>query len=238
LKLIGSAMVRIGCQMYGHVQSPHGRAALRDYLIESGAGDAAAFRELLPSAGEHYLAEAFEILRRVRPPGVELNLGTYLGHPSPAMRRQALTIAGRGEGPRRVMQLVAALNDADAAVRAHALGVMGEAKDPALRLSLQEWIERSEFLGRDAGEKELAMKMLAKVGGPAAYVYLKEVAGRAPGMFQKAKVFETRRAAVLGLRELGTIQAYEFLAAAAGGADEQLAQFAREALAPPPKEAP
>jgi len=102
---------------------------------------------------------------------------------------------------------------------------------------LQEWIERSDFLARDWPEKEQAMKSLARVGGAAAYVYLKAAAQRAPGVFQKSKAAETRHAAVVGLRELGTLEAIEFLRAAAAGADE-LAQFAKEMLAAETKKGP
>ncbi len=230
-KVVGPAMLRTSCQVYAMVQNPPGRAALRNYLLEFGMGDPPAFRDLMAMAGDKYLVEVFDIVREVRPPGVAIDLETLLRHEAPQIRRQAITLAGRGEGPLRTKHLLAALGDADSGVRIHALRVIGETKEAALRTPLQDWIERGEFVNRDWGEKDAAMQALGQVGGPAAYAFLRAIAQKAPGVFQRAKAIETRRAAVLGIREIGTTEANDYLSAAAKSGDEQLRTFAQETLA-------
>ncbi|MBI2932549.1 MAG: HEAT repeat domain-containing protein [Planctomycetes bacterium] len=230
-KIVGPAFVRLACQLYIHVHSTHGRAILRDYLVEFGVAEPQAFRELIDTAAERHLAEIFDIVREVRPPGVALDLEACLHHPSPSLRQQAMAIAAKGEGPLRIRYLQAGLADADATVRAHTLRAIGDTRDPALRMPLQDWIERRDFADREAVEKELAMRALARVGGAAAYVFLKGVAARPAGVFQKSRGADTRRAAVMGLKELATLEAYQFLRTAAEGEDKELAAFARVALA-------
>jgi len=228
--VVGPAVVRLACQAYPLVQNARGRQSLRQYLMEFGVADPTAFRDLVTQSGEKFLAEVFDIVREVRPPGVALDLESYLKNPSTLMRRQALTIAGRGEGALRSRTLIAALGDPDAGVRAHALDVIAQTRDAALRPPLLEWIEKGDFVHRDWAEKEAAMRALARVGGTAGCAYLKSVASRSPGMLNRAKGVETRRAAVIGLKELASAEALEFLRTAARGSDEQLAQFAVEAL--------
>lgn len=231
----GAGLVRAVCAAYPRVTNSRTRNALQQYLLEFGAaGPPEAFRDLLASS-EKVLAEALEMIAIIKPPGVHADLEFYLRSPNLATRIQAITAAARSPGADRIKLLGRLLDDPDAKIRTHVLRTVADSGDAAMRVTLEKWIRDRKFVDRDAPEKSLALTAYAMIGREWVFYHLREIAEARPPLFNKQKVSEMRRAAVMALSTIDFPGAKAYIKLGCASGDAELAQFCQEAARMMPK---
>jgi hypothetical protein len=224
-ELAGARLVPDGCAAYRRVTNVPARAALKEFLLAHGRESTEGWNDLL-AASDKYPLEVFEILRVVKPANLAVDMDAIMRRSDTVLKTLTVTAIAWIETLPRTKLLGRVLADPDPAMRSHALRVIADTKDSGLRPLLQSWIDEPAFPGRPLEEKLLAFRAVAKVGGEAALLWLRQ---RAEPKSASAKGPDVRRAAVYGVQEVGTLEAYELMKLYRASDDEELRRFAVEA---------
>jgi hypothetical protein len=225
----GGVLVNEICAMYTKVVSQKSRRALRDYLADHGKNSPLAFKVMLASA-DKLVGEVLEVIRDVKPVGFMLERELKWAELATPVKVQVLSIGASLEGTARARILKLGLVEEDPYVRGIALRAIADSKAEELGFVLQTWIDDKSFASREAEEKQLTYRAFGRIGGAVALRHFREVLGRKLPMFDRQRALDTRRAAILGLREIGMPDAQELLRALAASSDDTMRKTAEEAL--------
>jgi HEAT repeat protein len=195
LRLLGPAILKDLLDLLPRVRSRH---HLTELLAEFGKEQQERLLEHVSHEDSSVVQQIVQVLGALGDPGLATQLQPVLEHPALAVRLEAVKALGRLGGTEANSCLLRAIRDSEYQVRILALRALKEHADPAFMTTLVELVDEKGFQ-RNRYELQELLCSIARVGGEAAFPYLKDLLEKRTWWFRtKNRELRVCAAAALG----------------------------------------